>query len=140
MFRIPIKNNGWKGCLTIIFSLSKNKVMSAKISGDKLRGHLETMILSVLESGSAHGLGIIQRLESSGCGALRLKEGSLYPALYRMEKAGLIKSAWEENTTGRRGPGRRVYRITPKGTRQLSKGRMEWQSFVSVIGAIVGTA
>ena len=53
------------------------------IHGDKLRGHLETMVLSTLEQGEAHGLEILRRLEEAGCGLLRLKEGSLYPALYR---------------------------------------------------------
>src|SRR3984893_6330918 len=49
------------------------------INGDKLRGHLETMVLSLLEQGEAHGLEILRRLEEAGCGLLRLKEGSLYP-------------------------------------------------------------
>ena len=52
------------------------------IGGDKLRGHLETIVLSVLERGEAHGLEVLRRLEEAGCGLLHLKEGSLYPALY----------------------------------------------------------
>ena len=114
--------------------------MPTMISGNQLRGHLETMVLSVLEGGSAHGLGIIQRLEAAGCGTLRLKEGSLYPALYRLERAKLVAATWEENKGGRRGPGRRVYRITSKGKRRLAEARDEWQSFVSVIGGILGVA
>ena len=73
------------------------------IEGDKLRGHLETLILSVLERGDAHGLEILRRLEVLGCGLLRLKEGSLYPALYRLEEAGKIAGLWEEEPHGRRG-------------------------------------
>ena len=67
------------------------------INGDKLRGHLETMILSTLEQGEAHGLEILRRLEAAGCGLLRLKEGSLYPALYRLEAAGKVEAVWEEH-------------------------------------------
>ena len=98
------------------------------------------MVLSALERDPAHGLGILQRLEAAGCGALRLKEGSLYPALYRLEQAKLIAGRWEENEGGRRGPGRRVYRITAKGKRRLEQGRTEWREFVAVIGGILRTA
>ncbi len=58
------------------------------IDGDKLRGHFETLILATLEKGEGHGLEILRRLEEGGCGLLKLKEGSLYPALYRLESAG----------------------------------------------------
>ena len=58
------------------------------INGDMLRGHLETLVLSVLERGEAHGMEILRRLEVAASGVLRLKEGSLYPALYRLEAAG----------------------------------------------------
>ncbi len=108
------------------------------IHGDMLRGHLETLILSMLDQGEAHGLEIIRRLHAAGCGALRLKEGSLYPALYRLENAGLVEAAWEEETKGRRGARRRIYRLTAKGTKALAKGREEWQHFVNVIGGILG--
>src|SRR5690606_1564047 len=105
-----------------------------EITGDRLRGHLETMILSVLEDGEAHGLDILRRLEAAGGGMLRLKEGPLYPALYRLEAAGLVKAAWETESHGRRGARRRIYRLSPKGRRELAKGRDEWVTFVRVIG------
>jgi len=108
------------------------------IAGDKLRGHLETMVLSVLARGEAHGLEIIRRLDEAGCGLLRLKEGSLYPALYRLEAAGKVVVAREEQQEGRRGARRRIYRLTPKGKRELAKGREEWASFVQIVGSIVG--
>ena len=73
------------------------------ISGDKLRGHLESLILATLDRGEAHGLEILRRLEVGGCGLLKLKEGSLYPALYRLEEAGEISATWERRQTGRRG-------------------------------------
>ncbi len=108
------------------------------ISGDKLRGHLETMVLSTLERGEAHGLEILHRLEETGCGLLRLKEGSLYPALYRLEAAGEVKAVWEAESHGRRGARRRIYHLTAKGQRKLDEGRIEWQQFVRIIGGILG--
>lgn len=108
------------------------------IQGDKLRGHLEAMILSTLDCGEAHGLEILRRLEEAGCGLLRLKEGSLYPALYRLEAAGEVKAVWEEDSHGRRGARRRIYQLTTKGKRRLESGRIEWQAFVRVLGGILG--
>ena len=108
------------------------------ISGDLLRGHLETLILSVLDEGAAHGLEISRRLHEAGCGALRLKEGSLYPALYRLENAGLVEAAWEGETAGRRGARRRIYRLTTRGRKELARGREAWRHFVRVLGGILG--
>src|ERR1700682_1527329 len=103
------------------------------IHGDKLRGHLETLILSTLEQGEAHGLEILHRLEEAGCGLLRLKEGSLYPALYRLEAPDEVKAVWESEPHGRRGARRRIYSLTAKGRRKLDAGRAEWQQFVRVL-------
>jgi DNA-binding PadR family transcriptional regulator len=108
------------------------------IGGDSLRGHLETMALAALERGEAHGFEILRRLEEAGCGALRLKEGSLYPALYRLEAAGLVQSSWDDSAPDRRGPRRRVYRLTKAGIHRLAIGRREWRHFVNVIGGILG--
>lgn len=108
-----------------------------KIDGNLLRGHLDTLILSVLGRGNAHGFEIMRRLEDEGCGALRLKEGTLYPALYRLEEAGLIAAQWEDNNERRRGARRRIYRLKPKGARELTRRREGWRQFVSVIGKIV---
>jgi DNA-binding PadR family transcriptional regulator len=96
------------------------------IHGDKLRGHLETMVLSTLERGKAHGLEILHRLEQAGCGLLRLKEGSLYPALYRLEAAGQVKAFWEAEPHGRRGARRRIYRLTAKGQRKWPARPTDW--------------
>jgi PadR family transcriptional regulator, regulatory protein PadR len=110
------------------------------ISGNHLRGHLDSMILSVVDGAEAHGFEILKRLEVAGSGALTLKEGSLYPALYRLEQSGALKARWEDDQSNRRGPRRKLYRITPKGRRQLKAGREEWKTFVSVIGGILGAA
>jgi PadR family transcriptional regulator, regulatory protein PadR len=112
-----------------------------RIQGDALRGHLENLILAVLERSSGHGLEILRRLEAAGCGALTLKEGTLYPALYRLEASGLVKAEWEDDEDSAkrgRGPRRRIYRLSPKGKRQLAKSREQFQQFVQVIGGILG--
>ncbi len=108
------------------------------INGDKLRGHLEALILATLESGEAHGLEILRRLEEAGCGLLRLKEGSLYPALYRLEAAGQVKAVWENQPHARRGARRRIYHLTAKGQQKLRQGREEWKTFVVTLGGILG--
>jgi DNA-binding PadR family transcriptional regulator len=107
------------------------------IDGDKLRGHLEALILAALEGGDAHGLEILKRLEDRGCGLLRLKEGSLYPALYRLEAAREIEAVWEKQPHGRRGARRRIYRLTSKGKGKLRESREHWNTFVSILGGIL---
>ena len=108
------------------------------INGDLLRGHLQTLILSALRRGDAHGFELLKRLEDAGSGALQLKEGSLYPALYKLEAERLVKGAWESASTPRRGPRRRIYRLTSKGHRRLDEARGEFHQFVTVIGGILG--
>lgn len=110
----------------------------AEIEGDTLRGHLQSLVLAALERGPAHGLEVIRRLEANGSGALHLKEGTLYPALYRMEAAGLVQAEWEESSEGRRGPRRRIYRLTTKGKKQLAAGREDFKRFVQIVGGILG--
>jgi len=112
--------------------------MSQPINGKSLHGHLDTMVLAVLERGEGHGFEVWRRLELESDGGLKLKEGSLYPALYRLEAEGLVSARWEDGRTERRGPRRRIYRITRKGKRRLSLGRREWENFVTVVGRIVG--
>lgn len=104
---------------------------------DKLRGHIEPMVLAALERGAAHGFEIMQRLNAEGQGLFHLKEGTLYPILYRLEREGLLKAAWDESGP-RKGPRRRIYRLSPKGTKRLKDHRAEWQNFVAVVGSIVG--
>src|SRR3982751_1989986 len=104
------------------------------IDGDKLRGHLESLVLATLEKGEAHGLEILRRLEAGGGGLLQLKEGSLYPALYRLEAAGEVAATWEKQPHGRRGARRRIYHLTDKGKKTLQTARGEFEQFVSVVG------
>lgn len=108
-----------------------------KITGDELRGHLATLVLSVLARGEAHGYEVLRRIEEAGSGALELKEGTLYPALYRLEQAGLVSAKWETTKEARRGPRRRIYRLTTKGKVELDRSRASWRNFVSVLDRIV---
>ena len=108
------------------------------ITGNTLRGHLETLVLAILEKGEAHGFEILRRLKDESSGALNLKEGSLYPALYRLEEMGCIIGNWEGESEERaRGPRRRIYTLTPKGEKDLAQRREEWRQFTTTIGRIV---
>ena len=109
-----------------------------QITGDKLRGHVDSLILSALEASEAHGLEIVKRIKAAGSGALTMKEGSLYPALYRLEEAGLVKGQWEGENTGRRGARRRLYHLTKKGKRHLHCARQDWTTFVSIMNHALG--
>ena len=108
------------------------------IDHNQLRGHLDGLVLAALEHEPAHGWDICRRLERSSQAALKMKEGSVYPALYRLEKERLIAGRWEAAESGRRGPRRRTYRLTPKGRRQLSAARDQWREFSALIGALLG--
>lgn len=108
------------------------------ITGDKLRGHIETAILSSLERGKSHGLEFVNRIEPVGSGALRRKEGFLCTALYRLEQARLVKGQWEGENTGRRGARRRIDQLTAKGRRRLVRDRQEWSDSVTVMSNALG--
>lgn len=110
----------------------------ATIQGDQLRGHLESVVLSALEQGPAHGWDLARRLDQQARGGLQLKEGSLYPALYRLEQMKLVTAKWDDQSSGRRGPKRRVYQLTAKGRRRLVAARDEWKHFVEVLGNLLG--
>lgn len=108
------------------------------IQGDQLRGHLDGIILATLEGGAAHGLGILRHFQEVGCGLLTLREGTLYPALYRLEAAGLVKSSTEAVPAGQKGAPRRVYSLTRKGKRALQTNRQQWRDFASVVSTLLG--
>jgi transcriptional regulator len=88
-----------------------------------LRGTLPTLILEALEHQQDHGYSIAQRIKERSSGVLDFKEGTLYPALHKLEQEGLIESS-EELEKGRT---RRYYRITKVGRGALAKGRAEWR-------------
>lgn len=108
-----------------------------KFSGDMLRGHLEALVLATLEAGEAHGYEVMQRLNGEARGAFHMREGALYPVLYRLEEQGLLATRWEKEDAPRKGPRRRLYRLTSKGKRALGQHRITWRSFVATLGPIL---
>lgn len=103
---------------------------------DLLRGHLDGLLLAVLRDGPGHGYELGRRLAASSDGELGVPEGSLYPALHRLERGGLVASDWS-TADGRR---RRVYRLTAAGRRAGSAAREEWHTFASAVGRVLGPA
>lgn len=91
------------------------------------------LVLSVLHAAPAHGYAVIQRLAESSDGAFDLAEGTVYPALYRLEGAGLLASSW----TTVRGRRRRIYRLTRRGRARLERERGDWQTFSGAVQAVV---
>ncbi len=100
---------------------------------DRLRGHVDFLLLSALEDGPAHGYRLVEILRERSDGAFDLAEGTVYPSLYRLERKGLVASRWEK-VHGRR---RRVYRLTGSGTSALVRQRAEWRSFAQAMEAVV---
>ena len=98
---------------------------------EALKGHLDLLLLAVLEKGPAHGYALIESLRARSGGTFDLPEGTVYPALHRLEKDGLISSTWSEES-GRR---RRVYQLTPKGVETLARRQAEWRQFSQAVDA-----
>jgi PadR family transcriptional regulator len=105
------------------------------MKAETLKGHLDALILAVVGAGPAHGYAIIGELKRKSGGELALPEGTVYPALHRLERAGLLTSAWSE-VGGRK---RRVYRLTGRGRRELGVRRREWQRFVAAVEGVLAT-
>jgi PadR family transcriptional regulator, regulatory protein PadR len=102
--------------------------------GEALKGHLDGMLLAALAAGPAHGYMVIESLRESSGGTFDLQEGTVYPALHRLEQAGFIKSRWSR-ASGRR---RRVYGLTAAGRRMLDDRRGEWRTFAGAMDAVLG--
>ena len=105
------------------------------ILGMDLRGHLDLLILATLDrTGPTHGYGLIAALREQSDGAFDLPEGTVYPALHRLEKSGDVSSAWNTDSARRR----RVYQLTPKGHKSLARKQSEWRSFAKGMQSILG--
>lgn len=100
-----------------------------------LKGHLEGLLLATLETGPRHGYAIREALRDSTGGAVDLPTGTIYPALRRLETAGLIAGEWATDS-GRR---RRTYHLTPAGRRALAGERIGWTRFATAVSAALGT-
>jgi DNA-binding PadR family transcriptional regulator len=99
-----------------------------------LKGHLDGLLLAVLEPGPQHGYAVMEALRSASGGTLDLPTGTVYPALHRLERAGLIVS--EELTVG--GRRRRAYRLTASGRSSLADQRLVWEQFAAAVSAVLG--
>ena len=101
---------------------------------DTLGGQLDALILATVGDEPAHGYSILQRLKQRSHGAFDLAEGTIYPALHRLERDGLLESSWSTGA-GRR---RRVYRVTRTGRAALQTRRREWTHFARAVEAVLG--
>ncbi|MFJ9687251.1 PadR family transcriptional regulator [Streptomyces bacillaris] len=100
---------------------------------DAVRGHLDGLLLAVLEPAPLHGYAIITAVQQRSGGVLELRTGTIYPALNRLERLGLLRSSWESEG-GRK---RRCYALTDAGARFLADERTAWQDFTAAIGAVL---
>ena len=100
---------------------------------DEPKGHVDLLLLAMLEDGDAHGYGLVEALRERSSGAFELAEGTAYPALYRLERRRLVASSWE-TVGGRR---RRVYRLTRSGHAELARQRTDWRAFSQAVEAVL---
>lgn len=109
----------------------------AKSPNDLLRGSLDMLVMRALRDESRHGWGIQQRINQLAQDALSVNQGSLYPALIRLEKQGCIKSEWGTSEAGRRA---KFYSITRKGLKQMEAEKRIWKEFSAVVNLILDQA
>ena len=100
---------------------------------EALKGHLDALLLAVVAGGPAHGYRILEDLRRRSGGAFDLPEGTVYPALHRLERGGLLASRWTLSS-GRR---RRVYRLTRRGRSALARQKADWERFSGAVQAVL---
>ena len=103
-------------------------------SPELLHGTLDTLVMKTLAAGRRHGYAIARAIEDATEGVVDIEEGSLYPALYRMERKGWVEAEWGLSELGRRA---KFYRLTPKGRRQLTAQTAEWSRFAAAISRVL---
>ena len=108
-----------------------------KPKNDLLQGTLALLVLKTLARGPMHGYGITLHIQQVSEDILRVEEGSLYPALHRMEQDGWVSAEWGMSENNRRA---RYYRLTPSGRRQLAPLRKEWRTFFHALDALTGVS
>lgn len=104
---------------------------------DVLQGTLDLLILTTLRRGPQHGYGIAAHIQTISDDVLRVEEGSLYPALHRMEQAGWIAAEWQITANNRRA---RLYRITRAGLKRLDEEQEKWDRLTRAVGKVLGFA
>src|SRR5881397_1471892 len=108
--------------------------MTDKTKGDLLQGTLDMLVLRALQLEPMHGWGITERIEQWSESVLQLGQGTLYPALYRLERQGLIRSEWRATANNRRG---RYYSLTPQGRRYLNQELADWRRMSRAINHVL---
>ena len=101
---------------------------------DLLQGTLDLLILKAVSLGGLHGYGVLVRLQQLTEGQLQIQQGSLYPALYRLERKGLIASEWGESDNNRKA---KFYRLTAAGRKQLKAETATWNRFSGVVAGVL---
>lgn len=101
---------------------------------DLLQGTLDMLILKAVSLGPLHGYGVLLRIQQIAKDRLEIQQGSLYPALYRLEHQGLVAGEWGTSENGRRA---KYYRLTASGRRQLAEETRKWQRMADVIAAVL---
>ena len=104
---------------------------------DLLQGTLDMLILKAVSLGPLHGYGVLLRIQQISNGRLEIQQGSLYPALFRLEHQGLIASEWGESENKRKA---KYYELTPAGRRYFQKEARRWQQMSEVIAGILATS
>ncbi len=108
----------------------------ARRKADLLQGTLDLLVLKTLQAGKLHGWAISKRIRQTSDGVLQVNQGSLYPALYRLEDRGAIEAEWGVSAEGRRA---KFYRLTSAGRAQLAVEREQWQLFSVAVQAVLAT-
>jgi PadR family transcriptional regulator len=106
----------------------------AKKKIDLLQGTLDLLVLKTLQSGPTHGWDIAQRIQQVSRDVLKVNQGSLYPALHRLEAQGLVASEWGDSENNRRA---KFYKLTPAGRKQLATETDSWERFAGAISLIL---
>jgi transcriptional regulator len=101
---------------------------------DALQGTLDLLVLRILSRGPQHGYGIARHIETASDDSLRVEEGSLYPALHRMQQLGWIAADWQTTANNRRA---RVYRLTRAGAKRLEAERERWERLTKGVGKVL---
>jgi transcriptional regulator len=121
--------------VVILLSNIERKAMATVKGRDELiQGTLDMLVLKALQLGAMHGWGIAERLEQGSNHVLRVGQGSLYPALYRLERQGLVSSSWGTSENNRRA---RFYALTPKGRVRLAEERHDWRRLSRAVELIL---
>jgi PadR family transcriptional regulator PadR len=103
------------------------------MSREELKGHLDLLLLATLRDRELHGYALIEELKQGSAGTFELPEGTIYPALHRLERLGLLSSRWSSES-GRR---RRVYKLTRRGADALDERRRAWRQFARGVDLVV---